>query len=73
MLHKVLQQVPIKELELYYNQIEGVLDIEAYQVASELAKPFTPEFDELQLRIFDNMVYIAMIRQFIGIQPIKGN
>ena len=73
MLHKVLQQVPIKDLELYYNQIEGVLDIEAYQVASELATPFTPEFDELQLRIFDNMVCVAMIRQFIGTQPIKGN
>ena len=72
MLHKALQHVPIKELEFYYNRIEGVLDIEAYQVASKLAKPFTPAFDELQLRIFDAMVLDAMLRQFIGTNPIKG-
>mgnify|MGYP006935326540 CR=1 FL=1 len=67
MLHKDLQEVPIKDLELFYDQIEGILDITAFEDAAELCVPYTPEFDALQLKLFERYVEEAMIRQFIGV------
>lgn len=62
-----MHNVPVKDLELYYDQIEGVLDIEAFEAAAELCVPYTPEFDDLQLRLFEQYVEEAMDRQFIGV------
>ena len=67
MLHKDLQQVPMKDLELYFDQIEDILDLTAFEDAAELCSPFTPEFDALQMKLFDRYVEEAMIRQFIGV------
>lgn len=67
MLHKDLQEVPMKDLELYYDQIEGILDMTAFEDAAELCVPYTPEFDDLQLKLFDRYVEEAMIRQFVRV------
>ena len=71
-MYKTLQEVPVIDLETYYNQIEEILYDEAYIAACELISPNSPEFDDLQLKLEENMIEEAMIRQFIGTNPIKG-
>jgi hypothetical protein len=67
MSYKTLQEVPLKDLELYYGQIEYILGLTAFEDAVKLYTPFTLEFDTLQLKLFDEYVEEAMIRQFIGV------